>query len=210
MNLKRRTIVAIAALLLSALGLYAQKIQVKGVVLDDEGMPFPGASVVEVGTRNGVSTDLDGHFTLSVRPEAVLEISFIGFETQQVKTGTKNMANLNITLHVQPGIARFHKDTAAITHGFIAADYTAEHIEGTGIQRNTAAGRRCGTVVHYGTAAHGKYRGRRIDADTAAGRTRGIVFNFGTGSHRKQTKCCYTAAVFSGFIAGDTAAAHFK
>ena len=98
MNLKRRTIVAIAALLLSALGLYAQKIQVKGVVLDDEGMPFPGASVVEVGTRNGVSTDLDGHFTLSVRPEAVLEISFIGFETQQVKTGTKNMANLNITL----------------------------------------------------------------------------------------------------------------
>lgn len=97
-NLSRRTIVAIAALLLSCAFLHAQKINVKGVVLDDEGIPFPGAGIVEAGTGNGVSTDLDGAFSINVQPNSTLEVSFIGYETAKIKVNTKNLTDLKVVL----------------------------------------------------------------------------------------------------------------
>ena len=97
-NLSRRTIVAIAGLLLSCAFLHAQKINVKGVVLDDEGIPFPGAGIVEAGTGNGVSTDLDGAFSINVQPNSTLEVSFIGYETAKIKVNTKNLTDLKVVL----------------------------------------------------------------------------------------------------------------
>lgn len=97
-NLSRRTIVAIAGLLLSCAFLHAQKINVKGVVLDDEGIPFPGAGIVEAGTGNGVSTDLDGAFSINVQPNSTLEVSFIGYETARIKVNSKNLTDLKVVL----------------------------------------------------------------------------------------------------------------
>lgn len=62
-----------------------QKVTVKGTVNDALG-PVIGASVVEKGnTGNGTITDIDGKFSLSVKPGAVLIISYIGYRTQEVK-----------------------------------------------------------------------------------------------------------------------------
>ena len=55
-----------------------------GVVVDSFGDPVIGANVVEKGTTNGTITDLDGRFTLEVPLQSVLQISFIGFHTQDV------------------------------------------------------------------------------------------------------------------------------
>jgi hypothetical protein len=44
----------------------AQKAEVSGVILDDQGVPLPAANVVESGTKNGVGTDLDGKFKITV------------------------------------------------------------------------------------------------------------------------------------------------
>lgn len=69
------------ALPVSAQGGY----KVKGVVFDQAG-PVIGATVLEQGTTNGVSTELDGDFTLSVKnADAVIEISCIGYATQSFK-----------------------------------------------------------------------------------------------------------------------------
>lgn len=69
---------------------------VKGVVNDNFG-PVPGANVIVKGTTNGVITDMDGNFTLSNVPEnAVLQVSFIGYITQEVKVAGKN--TLSVTL----------------------------------------------------------------------------------------------------------------
>jgi len=58
--------------------------------------PVIGASVVEKGTTNGTVTDFDGNFTLNVKPGATIVVSFIGFETQEIKVG--NQDNFQITM----------------------------------------------------------------------------------------------------------------
>ena len=63
-----------------------QSNKVTGIVNDEFG-PVIGASVVEKGTSNGVVTDLDGKFSLNVKPGATLIISFVGYKQQEVKAG---------------------------------------------------------------------------------------------------------------------------
>ncbi len=73
----------------------AQKVPVTGTVTDQTG-PVIGASVIEKGTTNGTMTDNDGHFTLSVSKGAVIEISSIGYKTQEITVG--NQSNFNVKL----------------------------------------------------------------------------------------------------------------
>ncbi len=58
--------------------------QASGHVADSQG-PLIGATVMEKGTTNGTVTDFDGNFTLNVKPGATLVISYVGYETQEVK-----------------------------------------------------------------------------------------------------------------------------
>jgi TonB-linked SusC/RagA family outer membrane protein len=70
---------------------------ISGNVTDSNGNPLPGASVIEVGTNNGTTTDFDGNFKLDLENEnATLEVSFIGFTTQRVNAISN--ANLNLVL----------------------------------------------------------------------------------------------------------------
>lgn len=74
----------------------AQNIMVKGIVKDNFGEPVIGANVTEKGTTNGMITDLDGNFSLTVQKNATLVISYIGYVTQEI--AIKGNTNLNITL----------------------------------------------------------------------------------------------------------------
>ncbi len=56
---------------------------VKGKVLDQNGEPVIGATVMEKGTSNGTITDMDGNFQFTVSTEAPIEVSYIGFAPQQ-------------------------------------------------------------------------------------------------------------------------------
>lgn len=69
---------------------------VSGVIIDASGLPVIGANVLEKGTSNGTITDLDGKFTLNVKPGSTLVISYIGYVSQEIKVG--NQTTLNITL----------------------------------------------------------------------------------------------------------------
>ena len=86
----------ILALSLIGTSVFAQTKQVTGVVKDATGETVIGASVVEKGTTNGVITDFDGVFKLTVSENAVLQISYIGYQTQEVKVAGKT--TLDITL----------------------------------------------------------------------------------------------------------------
>ena len=76
--LKRMFFVAI---MLTGSVIFAQT--VSGTVSDSSG-PLPGASVVVKGTTNGANSDFDGNFTLdNVASDAVLVVSFLGYDTQK-------------------------------------------------------------------------------------------------------------------------------
>ncbi len=62
-----------------------------GVITDGNGEPIIGASVIERGTTNGTITDFDGKFTLDVAQGATLQISYVGFTTQNVKVTAGSM-----------------------------------------------------------------------------------------------------------------------
>jgi len=69
--------------------------KITGTVVDAQG-PVIGASIMEKGTSNGAITDFDGNFSLSVKPGATIVISYIGYETQEIKVG--DQSTFNITL----------------------------------------------------------------------------------------------------------------
>ena len=70
--------------------------KVSGTITDKSGEPIIGANVVIKGTTNGTITDIDGNFDLSVPSNATLQVSYIGYNTQDVPVGNKSF--LNITL----------------------------------------------------------------------------------------------------------------
>lgn len=74
---------------------YAQDIQVKGTVVSgSDDFPLPGVNVVVKGTTQGVITDLDGNFMISVPSDAVLTFTYIGFKTQEVAVNGKTTLNV--------------------------------------------------------------------------------------------------------------------
>jgi TonB-linked SusC/RagA family outer membrane protein len=74
----------------------AGKRQISGTVVDETGEPVIGANVMEKGTTNGIVTDVDGHFSLSVSGGAVLQVSYIGYVTQDVPTGNGSSFNIRL------------------------------------------------------------------------------------------------------------------
>ena len=75
---------------------YAQNTTVKGVVRDAMG-PTAGATVVQKGTNNGTITDLDGNFTINVPSNAVLVISFVGLDTQEISVAGKKFIEVTLS-----------------------------------------------------------------------------------------------------------------
>ena len=74
----------------------AQAVRVSGKVVDEDGQPLPGVSVVLKGTTTGVVTDVDGNFTLMLPdPEgAVLVFSFVGMKTQEIVYAGQQTLNI--------------------------------------------------------------------------------------------------------------------
>lgn len=63
---------------------FAQKQDVKGVVVDVNGIPLVGVSIMEKGTTNGVVSDLDGNFKMKAADNGVLVVSYLGYSTREV------------------------------------------------------------------------------------------------------------------------------
>jgi TonB-linked SusC/RagA family outer membrane protein len=83
--------------------LYAQSgTTISGTVAEGPGQPLPGVNIIEKGTRNGASTDFDGKFSLKLtKPNSTLEISYLGFESQEVKITGKGPLNIKLVAQLE-------------------------------------------------------------------------------------------------------------
>lgn len=83
--------------IISYSGVDFQQTQINGTVIDEAGMPLPGASIVEKGTTNGTQTDFDGNYTLEIEnDDTVLVISYVGFETREVAVGGQSTIDVSL------------------------------------------------------------------------------------------------------------------
>jgi len=95
----KKFILFFAAILISGIGL--AQTTVTGTVVDSEvGTGLPGATIVVKGTSDGVSSDFNGSFSISVNSGATLVVSYVGYESQEVVVGES--ANVGI-IQLQPG-----------------------------------------------------------------------------------------------------------
>lgn len=79
----------------------AQKINVKGKVLDESGLPLPMATVVVEGTTSGVVTNTNGEYSITVETNGTLICSFIGYISQRVPVKSKSEINFKLSLENQ-------------------------------------------------------------------------------------------------------------
>jgi len=100
MKLFKSAIVLMAFGLLS-LSVSAQNITVKGIVNDQNGDPVIGAGLKVQNTNNGVITDVNGTYSISVPANAILEVSSVGFITQLVPVSGKTTLNIVLDEDVQ-------------------------------------------------------------------------------------------------------------
>lgn len=87
----RKLMMTVSALVLTTAIAFAQTKTVTGTVVDDLGEPVIGANVIVAGTSLGATTDLDGNFSIAgVDEKATLQVSFIGYVTQNIPVAGKN------------------------------------------------------------------------------------------------------------------------
>ena len=92
-----KRILTISVMVMLALGMWAQSLTVTGVVMaQDEPDPVIGANVMVKGSTTGTITDFDGNFSLQAKAGDVLQVSFMGYKTQEVKVS--GSGPLRITL----------------------------------------------------------------------------------------------------------------
>ncbi|MEI6865512.1 SusC/RagA family TonB-linked outer membrane protein, partial [Flavicella sp.] len=74
-----------------------QTINISGQILDETGFELPGATIIEVGTNNGTTSDFDGNFSLNVTSEnSQVSVSYIGYETQTLTVGSRTLFSISM------------------------------------------------------------------------------------------------------------------
>ncbi|MDE6310693.1 MAG: TonB-dependent receptor [Muribaculaceae bacterium] len=98
--MNRKAWLALVMVLAMSFPALAQKITVTGTVYEPDGEPAIGASVVVQGVANyGAATDIDGNFRLDVNPDAVLVVSYVGYETQNVAVDGRTHIDVHLTVN---------------------------------------------------------------------------------------------------------------
>lgn len=96
-QMTRKAWLALVMVLCLSFPALAQKITVTGTVTEPEGEPAIGASVTVKGQSGfGVATDYDGNYSIQVAPDAVLEFSYVGCDTQEVPVGNRTVINVKL------------------------------------------------------------------------------------------------------------------
>jgi TonB-dependent starch-binding outer membrane protein SusC len=95
-NLRRHLfLLLLFAGIFTSTNLFAQKtLTIQGNVKDPTGEPVIGATIVQKGTTNGTASDMNGNFSLSVPANSTIQISYVGYLSQEINVGTQSVWNI--------------------------------------------------------------------------------------------------------------------
>src|SRR5690606_38871516 len=80
---------------------YAQEKTVSGTIIDNNGLPVLGATVLVKGTSSGTSSDFDGNYSINANQGATLVFSFVGYTSKEVAVGASNTINVTLEEDVE-------------------------------------------------------------------------------------------------------------
>lgn len=182
----------LAFLLLSISCAFAQKLTVKGTVLDETGETIIGATIREKGVAtNGAQTDIDGHFTLTVKQGATIIVSYVGYKTQEVKAAAQ------LTIKMVP-------DNELLDEVVVVAYGTAKKQSLVGAQSNvTAKQLESRPITNVSSALAAAAPGVQVTTSTGQpGSTAGIMIRgFGSINASSAPLFVVDGAVYTGSIA---------
>ncbi len=95
-QMTRKAWIVTVMLLCLAFPAMAQNITVTGTVVDPTGEPLIGASVLAKGSSHGTATDFDGHYSISVAPDAVLTFSYVGYNPQEIAVNNRTVIDVTL------------------------------------------------------------------------------------------------------------------
>lgn len=98
-----------------------EKKKITGIITDKNGEPIIGANIAEKGTTNGVITDINGAFSISVSPNSILQVTYIGYITQELSTQKETFHNIVL-----------EEDTQALDEVIVIGYGTAQRKDFTG------------------------------------------------------------------------------
>lgn len=140
----------------------AQVKTVKGNVSDASGMPVPMANINVQGETKGVSTDMDGNFTIQVEKGKTLVISFVGLESQKVVIGEANEIKVQLKEGTTNALTEVVVTSLGIKKTRKSLTYSAQELKGEELTRvkdanlvNTIAGKIAGVAVTRSSAGVG-------------------------------------------------------
>lgn len=154
-------------MLIMSVSLMAQNVAINGVVVDKIG-PVIGASVLEKGTTNGTMTDLDGKFSLTVKPGATIVISSIGYSTREI--AVNGQTSFSVTLEED---SEFLDEVVVVGYGTMkksdlsgsSVSMKEEDLKGTIVSSldQTLQGRAAGVQAVQTSGAPGSSSSIRVD-----------------------------------------------
>ena len=155
--MKRVLQICLSLILLSVAIPSMAAVVVKGTVTDPSGQPVIGGGVVEVGTTNGVMTDVDGNYSISVASSSsVLQFSCIGYETVEITVGNQGVIDV-----VLQEATSFLEEAVAIGYGTQKkADITSS------VQSVKSDAFNAGAVIDAGQLIQGKVAGLSINVSS--------------------------------------------
>ena len=77
---------------------FSQEKTIEGNITDENGLPLPGATVIEQGTNNGTTTDFDGNYQISTQEGNILILSYVGYTDQELVVVSSNQYSTQMQL----------------------------------------------------------------------------------------------------------------
>ena len=156
---KQKSFLLILFLMLTCFG-YSQSKKLSGTVSDVSGQPLPGVNVIEKNGSNGVVTDFDGNYTISVSTNATLSFSFVGFKTKEVSVAGKTSLNVvldeDVTSLNEVVIVGYGQTDKKSLTGSVAAISEKDLLQGFNITASQAIqGKVPGLTIQEGSGAPG-------------------------------------------------------
>ncbi|GGK48063.1 MULTISPECIES: SusC/RagA family TonB-linked outer membrane protein [Flavobacteriaceae] len=134
--------------------IYAQATTIKGVITDEIGAPLPGASVLETGTQNGVTSDFDGNYVLQVKTGGALTFSYLGYKTVTIEIKGQTIINVQLS----PDVNQL-EETVIIGYGSVQRKDVTGSVATVKMEQLKAA-----PVANFDQAMAGRVAGVQVSA----------------------------------------------